>query len=100
MANCLIACKCSGQAAEEWSTWKEETDLEKCLEYNERTGRWDHGFCYSAYQETDFEDNATGRAIAHDNPGCCDFDKCEEGCDHLDGLPDGPPGPFYEEYVP
>ncbi len=96
LANCVIVRCCGRSAAEDWSIWKEERDLAACDQYYQRTGLRNSGACYSAYQPSDFEDNEKGRSFAADARS---DSQCKSRCAFLKGQPDGPPGPYYIEYV-
>jgi len=80
MASCQIARRCGIDTSIVLGIGKEFYDLGVCL----ATG--DQRYCDSAFQPTDFKDNARGL--------CPTLKSCDELCASLENAPEGPPGPF------
>lgn len=92
-AHCMVSCKiatfCGRDTAVAAGIAKEFYDFVVCAYQGLRTGRWDSPQCYSAFQRSDFEDNAHGIR-------CPDTKSCAEQCKSLKGAPEAEPGPFYQ----
>lgn len=88
MASCKIAQWCGKDTAVAAGVAKEFYDLVSCIHQALRTGKWDSPQCESAFQPSDFKDNARGIACPKDKT-------CQEQCNDLKSAPPASPGPFY-----
>jgi RHS repeat-associated protein len=92
-AHCMVSCKiakwCGKDTAAAAGVAKELYDLITCAYQGLRTGKWDSPQCYSAFQPSDFKDNAQGINCPKDK-------SCQDQCKDLKGAPEADPGPFYK----
>ncbi len=92
-AHCMVSCKigkwCGKDTAAAAGVAKEFYDLITCAYQGLRTGKWDSPQCYSAFQPSDFKDNAQGINCPKDK-------NCQDQCKDLKGAPEADPGPFYK----
>lgn len=93
-AHCMVSCKiaewCGKDTAVVAGVAKEFYDLITCAYQGLRTGKWDSPQCRSAFQPSDFKDNAQGISCPKDK-------SCQDQCNDLKGAPDDTsPGPFYK----
>lgn len=84
MASCRITKVCGRSTAIAAEYAKELWDLIKCL-----LSKSDSDACLSAFQPSDFDDNAQGRECPRKN-------SCAEQCQNLKDAPEAPPGPFFK----
>lgn len=88
-ASCQLVKRCGSPGfARMLGFGKEVADVGRCF-FDVLTGHPSTTpACSSAFQPSDFADNAFGRGCPTDKP-------CEDRCKPLRGVPDAPPGPFY-----
>ena len=90
MVSCRIADICGKDTAAAAGLAKEFYDLAACVYKAIRTGKWNSPQCYSAFQASDFVDNAQGIS-------CPENVSCKDRCTKLEGALETDPGPFYHE---
>ncbi len=89
MVSCQIADNCRKDAAIAAGVAKEFYDLAKCVAQGLRRGKWDSPQCESAFQPSDFKDNAQGINCPNDK-------SCAEQCQDLKNKGEAAPGPFFK----